>query len=201
VDLAVKGLVSPSRPAAARRSMIIARVPWPCSRRCWAIRRGDWTRSCCAALFPCACFSRRKPRGWQRQHRTDEHMAAFAELLRNEVNLGRSDLAAWTAIDFDFHHLIAIASGNLLLPLLLNSFRPLYTNLSSRFFSLNAAVIDPICSPFTGTGGPRYRAGDPVQAETIMQAHACPWRKAPGARMLRREGNPSSPPAPEGGSP
>ena len=38
-------------------------------------------------------------------------------------------------IDFGFHHLIAMATGNFVYPLLLNSFRQVYTGLSKRFFS------------------------------------------------------------------
>lgn len=38
-------------------------------------------------------------------------------------------------LDFKFHHEVAIASGNLVYPLLLNSFKKVYTFLTSSFFS------------------------------------------------------------------
>ncbi len=38
-------------------------------------------------------------------------------------------------IDFGFHHLIAMATGNFIYPLLLNSFRQVYTSFTKRFFS------------------------------------------------------------------
>ena len=38
-------------------------------------------------------------------------------------------------VDFGFHHLIAMATGNFIYPLLLNSFRQVYTSFTKRFFS------------------------------------------------------------------
>ena len=45
------------------------------------------------------------------------------------------DVDGLTRLDFDFHLMIAMASDNLSYPLLLNSFKPVYTNLSGQFFA------------------------------------------------------------------
>ena len=39
-----------------------------------------------------------------------------------------------TLIDFNFHHLVAMATDNISYPMLLNSFKPVYTSLSGQFF-------------------------------------------------------------------
>jgi len=46
-------------------------------------------------------------------------------------------------LDFSFHHQLAICSGNFIYPLLLNSFKDFYTNLSAIFFS-DEPVIRPV---------------------------------------------------------
>ncbi len=67
--------------------------------------------------------------------RSREHLEAFDELLRREGTVDSGDLEAMAAVDFSFHHQVAMATGNLIYPLLLNSFRQVYTSLSRRFFS------------------------------------------------------------------
>jgi DNA-binding FadR family transcriptional regulator len=51
---------------------------------------------------------------------------------RPNVNL----LCNWGAVglNFNFHHLIALSSGNHIYPLLLNSFKQCYINLAGQFF-------------------------------------------------------------------
>ncbi|NTW08582.1 MAG: FCD domain-containing protein, partial [Anaerolineaceae bacterium] len=41
-----------------------------------------------------------------------------------------------STLDFQFHHLVAMASGNIFYPLLLNSCRPLYINFASIFYAI-----------------------------------------------------------------
>lgn len=67
-------------------------------------------------------------------HRTPEHMHALQKILEDETKADCQDVAALTRLDFEFHLQIALASGNLVYPLIVNSFRQVYTNLTGAFF-------------------------------------------------------------------
>ncbi|HHO76434.1 MAG TPA: FadR family transcriptional regulator [Deltaproteobacteria bacterium] len=67
--------------------------------------------------------------------RSEEHLDAFKKILSNEDSISCGDINAITRLDFKFHHLIGIASGNLVYPLLINSFKPVYMNFTSLFFT------------------------------------------------------------------
>jgi DNA-binding FadR family transcriptional regulator len=67
--------------------------------------------------------------------RTVEHLDALKDLLNEEAEIGAGESRKIAEVDFRFHHLIAIATGNFIYPLLLNSFRQIYTSLTKRFFS------------------------------------------------------------------
>lgn len=74
------------------------------------------------------------------KNRTDGQLAEFQQILREEEATPHRNVRITTDLDFEFHLLIAVASGNTVYPLLLNSFRPVYTNLSGQFFK-DAQVI------------------------------------------------------------
>jgi len=76
------------------------------------------------------------------QNRRDEHLEQFGQIIEAESRLSRSDVAGWTEIDFEFHHLVTMATGNILFPLLFNSFKQFYTNLSGKFFSSPSARLE-----------------------------------------------------------
>ncbi len=78
-------------------------------------------------------------------NRTDEHIKAFHEIVAGEEAVDPHDIDEVTRLDFDFHHLITLSSGNLIYPLLINSFKPVYTFLTSIFFS------DPEFVPVTAS--------------------------------------------------
>lgn len=65
---------------------------------------------------------------------TIEQMDLLEQFIRLEASLDRNDLAALVKQDFDFHLQIAVASGNLAYPLILNSFIAVYTHFTSLFF-------------------------------------------------------------------
>ena len=65
-------------------------------------------------------------------NRDKDHLRALRVLLEREE---AAEIDRIAGLDFDFHHQIAMATGNMIYPLLLNSFRDLYTSLSGRFFS------------------------------------------------------------------
>ena len=67
-------------------------------------------------------------------HRSDGHNQELREVIAAEERAEPTDIERLTALDFDFHHLVAMASGNQTYPLLINSFKPVYTNLSGQFF-------------------------------------------------------------------
>jgi GntR family transcriptional regulator, transcriptional repressor for pyruvate dehydrogenase complex len=68
-------------------------------------------------------------------HRTSEQLKQFTEILRREAQTGASDQAALTELDFSFHLLVAVASGNLVFPMLINSFKRVYTSITGLFFA------------------------------------------------------------------
>jgi DNA-binding FadR family transcriptional regulator len=65
---------------------------------------------------------------------TDEQFAELLEHVKDESRITPSDIDALTEADFRFHHLIALASSNVIYPLFLNSLKEVYTNLSGAFF-------------------------------------------------------------------
>ena len=67
-------------------------------------------------------------------NRTDEHIKEFKEILLQEEDVDHREIDQITLMDFNFHHLVAMATDNLSYPMLLNSFKPVYTSLSGQFF-------------------------------------------------------------------
>ena len=74
-------------------------------------------------------------------NRSDEHLNEFQFIIDEEKNINRTDVERISSLDFDFHLLIAISSGNVVYPLMLNSFKEVYTNLTREFFR-DSSVIE-----------------------------------------------------------
>lgn len=72
--------------------------------------------------------------GLAARNRTDKQVRELHTLVEKEEAAPRLHTQMITDLDFEFHLLVAVASGNTVYPLLLNSFRPVYTNLSGQFF-------------------------------------------------------------------
>ena len=70
------------------------------------------------------------------RNRTDEQLVLLKALVRKEKAAPEGDIPGFTGLDFEVHHLIALASGNPVYAMLMKSFEPAYTNLSSRFFAV-----------------------------------------------------------------
>jgi len=66
--------------------------------------------------------------------RTREHLDGLKGLLEEEAGVDSREIERIAELDFGFHHLIAMATGNFIYPLLLNSFRQVYTSFTKRFF-------------------------------------------------------------------
>ena len=75
-------------------------------------------------------------------NRNEGHLEQFSTIIETEQRLDRGDVEAWTQIDFEFHHLVTMSTGNILFPLLFNSFKQFYTNLSGKFFSSPSARLE-----------------------------------------------------------
>jgi len=100
-------------------------------------------------------------------HRTDSHLNRCEEILKTEADLNIHDTEAVTETDFLFHHQIAMASGNMIYPLLLNSFKQFYMHLTGQFFldhSLVSTVFDFHIELFTAV-----KHKDKNQAVNIME--------------------------------
>jgi len=67
-------------------------------------------------------------------NRTRKQIREFYCHVEKEESTPHRRTQMITDLDFEFHLLVAVASGNSIYPLLLNSFRPVYTNLSGQFF-------------------------------------------------------------------
>ncbi len=67
-------------------------------------------------------------------NRTEEQLAQMQALLADEEKASCGDPQTLTDLDFSFHLLIAILSGNLVYPLIINSFQSVYTSLTGQFF-------------------------------------------------------------------
>ena len=67
-------------------------------------------------------------------HRTEQQMADFHDLLSAEITPLNLVPQKLTELDYNFHLLIAIASSNLVYPLIINSFKEVYTGLTGKFF-------------------------------------------------------------------
>ncbi len=78
-------------------------------------------------------------------NRTEEQMARFYKLIKREEKINHTDTETLTEIDFQFHHLITLSSGNFIYPLLMNSMKSVYTNLSRQFFN-DASVVPRVFS-------------------------------------------------------
>jgi GntR family transcriptional regulator, transcriptional repressor for pyruvate dehydrogenase complex len=66
-------------------------------------------------------------------HRTDAQAEALLSLA-DELNFTQSQ-ARLVKIVFEFNHLVALASQNLIYPLITNSFKAVYNNFASKFLS------------------------------------------------------------------
>lgn len=71
-------------------------------------------------------------------NRSAEQLACLRQILKAERSIP-CDPVTLTSLDFDFHLEIALASANQIYPLILNSFKGVYTHLTGLFFRRHAA--------------------------------------------------------------
>jgi len=101
-------------------------------------------------------------------HRTGDQLEAFYRLIQEETSIHHHDTVGISELDFEFHHLMALASGNLVYPLLLNSFKQCYLNLAGRFFSDPGVV--PEVFMFHKDMVNALKDNDEDKAATVMKA-------------------------------
>jgi DNA-binding FadR family transcriptional regulator len=68
-------------------------------------------------------------------NRKKVHLRTFDKMIEEEQKVDIKETERISELDFKFHHTIAMASGNIIYPLLLNSFKQFYLNLAGQFFS------------------------------------------------------------------
>jgi GntR family transcriptional repressor for pyruvate dehydrogenase complex len=73
-------------------------------------------------------------------HRSDDDLAELRDVVEREALADADDIDAVVDLDFAFHHVLALASGNPIYPMLVKSFEPADKNLASRFFADSALV-------------------------------------------------------------
>jgi DNA-binding FadR family transcriptional regulator len=68
------------------------------------------------------------------------------QIVLSELTADRGSISALVELDFAFHLLISIASENMAYPLILNSFKTVYTHFTSDFYQKTAgtAVVDEV---------------------------------------------------------
>jgi fatty acid metabolism transcriptional regulator FadR len=101
------------------------------------------------------------------QNRSQEQLLEFDSILHREKQLKPIDVPALTQIDFEFHHLLTIASGNFIYPLLMNSMKKIYTNLSGQFYSDPGVV--PIVFTYHRELVTAIAAKDQTESKALMK--------------------------------
>ena len=75
-------------------------------------------------------------------HRSEEDLTQLVDLLAKARSLSPQQTANLVEADFSFHHRIALASGNVVYPMLLRSFEPAYRGIASEFFSIPGILAE-----------------------------------------------------------
>ena len=112
-------------------------------------------------------------------NRTIAQLEGFYGVIFEESQTEPCEAEKIVALDFDFHIRLVLASSNVLYTLLINSFKPVYTTLSSVFFS-DASVI-PVVFDFHRKLVSAIADRDEAVAASVMTdilAHGEDWLKA-----------------------
>jgi DNA-binding FadR family transcriptional regulator len=120
---------------------------------------------------------------------TAQQLVEFHTLLAEEARAGSEaagDPQTLTGLDFSFHLSIAIASGSLVYPLIINSFKGVYTHLTGGFFSryCGTPVADAV-RQFHAQIVAAFECRDPeaaVNTMTAMLNHGATFLEKPSER-------------------
>jgi DNA-binding FadR family transcriptional regulator len=78
--------------------------------------------------------------GLAAENRSESQVVGLMDILDREKHLDPENLIQIAALDFEFHHLISMASDNLVYPLLLNSLKQFYISLTLKFFADRSVI-------------------------------------------------------------
>jgi len=80
------------------------------------------------------------------EHASAAQLAELRKIVLSELTADRSSITALVDLDFEFHLLISIASENMAYPLILNSFKTVYTHFTTDFYQKTAgsSVVDVV---------------------------------------------------------
>jgi len=76
-------------------------------------------------------------------NRTERDRELFLDLLKEEEAFERMSAQEIARVDYQFHHQLALAGGNIVYPLLMNSLKPFYIGILEKFY-LNREVLPQI---------------------------------------------------------
>ncbi len=77
-------------------------------------------------------------------NRRDSHVERLYRIVIQEADADPGDCEILSGLDFEFHLTLAEATGNPIYPMLLNSFKPVYTRFTRLFFS-EPETAGPVC--------------------------------------------------------
>jgi len=85
-------------------------------------------------------------------HISAEQLAELRGIIEQEKATERGNIGTLVELDFEFHLLISIASENMAYPLILNSFKSVYTHFTSAFYvkASGLSVIDEVYAQQSG---------------------------------------------------
>jgi DNA-binding FadR family transcriptional regulator len=74
------------------------------------------------------------------QNNQEDNFDSISEILEAEKSIAFNNIEQIVKLDFDFHHQIALSSGNIFYPLIIKSFEITYKNYTRKFFSDESVV-------------------------------------------------------------
>lgn len=75
------------------------------------------------------------------RNREPKHLSQMKRIIEKEKDTDKNNCKEIARLDYSFHQVIALASGNFIYSLLLNSFREIYLHLSALFFSDSGVCV------------------------------------------------------------
>ncbi len=106
----------------------------------------------------CRCAARR---------RTESDIASIRRIVAEEASVPDREPEGFADVDYRFHHAVALASGNLVYPLLLNSFKTFYVSILARFYTHRSVI--PTVIGFHGRILSSIEAGDAEGSAGLMR--------------------------------
>jgi len=104
-------------------------------------------------------------------HAEDADIRILQGILEAEKNISSAAVVELVELDFNFHLQIALASSNRAYPLILNSFKAIYTHLTTNFFTKNfhTPILEEVFT-FHSLLLNAIIDKDPMAAQTVMVA-------------------------------